>query len=265
MRRFVYTLAIISVLLFFCSCDRRKIAEKFIPVEEKQVAEKYVKALLDNDFDKIINDLSPEVRTSEVRSKFEEMARFFPGVEPIGVTLVGVQSFRSPSRNTFDFEFQYEYTNSWILVGITLEEKANVYKVLGVRVNPLEDSLQNINAFSFKKAKAIHYFFLMMCIFVPVFSIFTVIKCARTRPMKRKWLWIIFILFGFVQFKLNWTTGQVGVVPLSFLLLGASAFSPGVCGPWILSFAIPVGAIIFLIRKPKLVSHKENIEQADRA
>lgn len=262
MRRFVYILTIISV--FFCSCDRRKIAEKFVPVEEKQVAEKYVKALLDNDFDKIINDLSPEVRTPEVRSKFEEMTGFFPDAEPIGVTLVGFQSFYSQNRNTFDFEFQYEYTDRWILVGITLEKKANVYEVLGVHVTPLEDSLQNINAFSFKKAKAIHYFFLMVCIFVPVFSIFTLIKCARTRPMKRKWLWIIFILFGFVQFKLNWTTGQVGVVPLSFLLLGTSAFSPGICGPWILSFAIPVGAIIFLIKKPKLVLQKENIEQADK-
>jgi hypothetical protein len=76
--------------------------------------------------------------------------------------------------------------------------------------------------------------------------------CIRSR-IRRKWLWIIFILLGFVQFRFDWSTGHFDVQPISFALFGAGAFRPSAYAPWVLNFAIPVGAIIFFATRRRLL------------
>jgi hypothetical protein len=91
------------------------------------------------------------------------------------------------------------------------------------------------------------------CILVPLFILLMMIVCIASR-VRRRWLWIIFILLGcFVQFEVNWSSGQWSVKPLNLVLLGAGFYRFGVYGPWILHFALPVGAIVFLICLPSLL------------
>lgn len=85
------------------------------------------------------------------------------------------------------------------------------------------------------------------------------IVCIRSR-IRRKWLWIIFILLGFVQFRFDWSSGQFNVQPASLMLFGASFMRLGPYAPWILGFAIPVGAITFLLLRRWLI-----IEEAPKA
>lgn len=87
---------------------------------------------------------------------------------------------------------------------------------------------------------------------MPVFVISVLAACLRTRIAKRKWLWMIFIALGFVQFTFNWTTGGLGVQPVSMLLFGAGFVRAGPYGPLILQLAIPVGAIVFLAKRRSL-------------
>ncbi len=78
----------------------------------------------------------------------------------------------------------------------------------------------------------------------------------RTKIGKRKWLWIVFIPFGFGRLSFNWTTGRVLFNPLSvhFQLLGAAAVKHGLYAPWIISISVPLGAIVFLIRRKRLAA-----------
>ncbi|HAI69239.1 MAG TPA: hypothetical protein DCM38_07375, partial [Gammaproteobacteria bacterium] len=70
---------------------------------------------------------------------------------------------------------------------------------------------------------------------------------------------LIFILFGFVNVTVNWTTGGINIDPLSILLLGAGFRKVGLYGPVLISVAIPLGAIIFMIKRKKwLTSRIEN-------
>jgi asparagine N-glycosylation enzyme membrane subunit Stt3 len=68
---------------------------------------------------------------------------------------------------------------------------------------------------------------------------------------RRKWLWILFILFGFGKLSINWTTGQWGVMVLAAQLFSASA-AAAYFGPWIVSVSLPVGAVLFLIKRRRL-------------
>ena len=65
-------------------------------------------------------------------------------------------------------------------------------------------------------------------------------------------LWYLVIVVGLVQFQLNWTTGALGVVPLSLLLLGIGFARAGPYAPVLLSVALPVGAIAFLLKRREL-------------
>jgi hypothetical protein len=47
---------------------------------------------------------------------------------------------------------------------------------------------------------------------------------------------------------LNWTTGEVGVRNLLFLFFGGAVASAGPAAPWIVSFAVPIGAGIAYLR-----------------
>jgi hypothetical protein len=64
-------------------------------------------------------------------------------------------------------------------------------------------------------------------------------------------LWIPFILAGVCQFNLNWTTGQLGFVPLAVQVFGAHWVRAGLVGPIIISFGIPLGAILFWMHRGK--------------
>jgi hypothetical protein len=70
---------------------------------------------------------------------------------------------------------------------------------------------------------------------------------------KRKWLWIIFILFGIGRITVNWTTNRWGFSPLSFLVFGSGAFAQPF-GAWMISISFPLGAIVFLLRRKTLTA-----------
>src|SRR5690606_22891732 len=127
-------------------------------------------------------------------------------------------------------------------------------EIIGLNATPLAASLQEINGFSFKNADGTHYLFLAAATIIPVFIITTLVVCIRTKIARRKWLWVIFILLGVTSFSLNWTTGQTGVSPLSIQLLGVSATASSVYSPWIISVSLPIGAIVFWLRRRKLTA-----------
>jgi hypothetical protein len=93
-----------------------------------------------------------------------------------------------------------------------------------------------------------HYLFLLLTIVVPLFCIVSATVCLRSK-VRRKWLWIMFILFGFVSFQLNWTTGQIVLEPLSLQFLGSSI----AYGPWMISFSLPLGGFLVLLLRKKLL------------
>ncbi len=89
--------------------------------------------------------------------------------------------------------------------------------------------------------------------------VFAFVDCAAHRP--RSWfLWLLFILLGFVPVSLDLATGKIGVELLSVLILGAKVMRSGTGGDatWIIGFSAPVGAILWLARsKPWARPHRQ--------
>jgi len=83
---------------------------------------------------------------------------------------------------------------------------------------------------------------------MPIVTITVAVFVARARGMPRRWLWVVASLIATPTFFINWTTGKVGFSNGWFLLFGGAASSAGSAAPWIVSFALPIGAGIAYLK-----------------
>ena len=66
--------------------------------------------------------------------------------------------------------------------------------------------------------------------------------------MRRRWLWALVALITSPAMGLNWTTGQLTHQLNLFLLFGGAAMRGVAASPWIVTFGMPVGAIVAYFR-----------------
>ena len=244
--------AILLCLLTLTACDQQAALESFVPQAESAQARKFLAQLAARDFDAVEAQLDSSLQSPDVSAKLKEVAAQIPRGEPKSITTIGAHTYKVSRNTTYSLTYDYEYAESWLVANVVLEKVGETVTVSGVHVTPTPQSQKSLNEFRFTNKGVLHYVFLTLAILIPVFCVATIIACKRTKIHKRKWLWYIFIGLGFVQVSLNWTTGQTNVVPLSFLLLGAGFNQAGPHAPLILTFAVPVGAIVFWLRRKTL-------------
>ena len=231
--------------------DPQALFDKFAPKEADRFARGYIELVRGKNFDQAIELLDEQVRNQPVRSQIEEVAKFLDKGNPTSVELVGFNVFKNPKETQNNLTYQLQFTDSWLLASVVVREMGDKQYILGFHVNPIPSSLKEMNAFTLNSKTLLHYGVLGLTIAIPIFIAYTLILCARTR-IKRKWLWIIFILLGIGTLSINWTTGELRFQLISFLLLGAGVFKPGLYGPWSLSIAFPLGAVLFLFKRRRL-------------
>ena len=226
------------------------------PPEDKAIAKNYIELLRQGNFDQIEKDLDPSIKSSDIRETLTKMANLIPVINPESVKVVGTQIMNGPSWRTANITFEYQFSEKWLLINVATQKKNEVSTIVGFNVKPIPDSLERINRFTLKGKGITHYTTLSLIILIPLFTLFTLILCIRTKPIKRKWLWVTFILFGIGKFGMNWTSGQYFIAPVSIQFFSTSAFAPAY-GPWTFSVSLPLGAIVFLVVRKRLQKAKE--------
>ena len=162
---------------------------------------------------------------------------------------MGSRSFWMNDNWQGGFTLQYHFPDRWLLVTVNLSEPSGKPLVIsGINVQPISDSLQNINEFKFGGKSIQHYLILFLTAAIPIFVLYAFILAIRTRFPRRKLLWLLFIACGIGVVSLDWTSGTVNFRPVYFLLLG-STFFKDMYGPLIISTSIPLGAILFLLKR----------------
>jgi hypothetical protein len=103
-------------------------------------------------------------------------------------------------------------------------------------------------AFTMKGKTAVHYAWVLLTMLAGAFSLGTAAWIASRRAMPQRWRWVFASLVGLGGFSLNWATGETAVKLVNFQLASAGVTRFGVTAPWVLTFAVPVGAIAALMR-----------------
>ncbi len=241
-----------GIFIVLAGCDQQAMFDKFIPQEEAAIAKRLLSQLAAKDYDSVEKQLDPSIQAPSIRGTLEQMAAVFPVGDPKSITTVGSNILTSGGSTTYNLTFEHEYARLWLLTNVVLQRRNGQITVLGLHVNPMTQSLKQVNRFTFEGKGLTHYIIFVLAIGVPIFILYALVLCFKTPISKRKWLWLLFVAFGLVQFSFNWTNGGYGVQPISFLLFGAGYFQAGPFAPFIFRIAIPVGAIVFLVKRRSL-------------
>ena len=138
------------------------------------------------------------------------------------------------------------------------EEKPDSFRLARFDANHIAFLPSRDFKLSLEGKSPLHFVVLGLALIIPVFMIFTAIACFRNENVRRKWLWIPFILIGLWGIEFNWTTGYVvyelfhvfpdGSISFNFIafsLLGVTAVKMGLLSPWVIGLGSPIGALLY--------------------
>jgi hypothetical protein len=248
-------LVLLALTFVLVSCGEKPLVESAVPREDLEFSKELVSLLRAKNFQAVEERLDPNIRKQDVSASLEKMYEAFPVGDPEKVEVISYQWFRMKSVRGVEtkratLRFQYQFPDAWMLVEVVVNEGDKTAEHFSAYRLP--DSLANINKFTFSHKSALHYAIFALSIAIPIFIAGCIVVCLRTRAMKRKWLWILFMLFGVGGFSLNWTTGQWGIKLLNVYLFGAGWNQDVLYGPLIFTVSVPLGAILFLLRRNDL-------------
>lgn len=267
----ILTVSVIFSLLALTSCTYQDMMDKLVPKEEAKMAEDYLTKLREKDFEHIKSKLSDELKPQVTDALLIQLADYFRSGEPISTEIIGSQVNVLNGVWQGNFTFEYQFTAGWNLANTAFRKVGDKYEVIGLNVYQTEMSQKEFHTFNLSGKSLQHYLVLVVSIFVPLFILVSTYFCIRTPIPKRKWLWVIFILLGVSAIQIDWTTGQYAIQLISVHLLGASAVAAGPHAPWIISASIPLGAILFWIKRKRYIqlskeaNNSFNPDDADNA
>lgn len=233
------------------SCNPNIDLNKIVPTEVDQFARTFVTDIQKHQIDECLSRVAENMQNEEGRTFMTNVAS---GISPLQLDSLNMINARytsfmgeNPTTN-YIVEYEQELDEQSIYIFFNILKEGNNLTITGFDARWMEAPLSKIHAFTFSGKPVINYIFIILAIVSVGFVIYTLIAAIRT-PMKRKWLWIIGILFTFIKFKLNWTTSEFDFQLISFQLLGAGFSKSGLVAPWFLSFSVPVFAIAFWVKK----------------
>lgn len=241
-------LLVAACFLAFAGCSQAALMKRFAPPEDEANARKYVDLLRQGKFDEIVHDSDSSLVDSNIQDTLARMAAIIPAEDPKSIKVVGAHVFHGSEFSRTNITLEYEFPSKWVLVDVTTQKKDSSFSIVGFHVNPIADSLENLNKFTFVGKGGVQYSVLTMAVFTTLFSLYAFVMCLRTKNVKRKWLWAIFILVGVGKLAVNWTTGEWGFQTLAFQIPCGTA-SAQLYGPWMIAVSLPLGAIVFLVRR----------------
>ena len=226
---------------------------KFATPEEEATAKMYLDQLKHGKTDEIVRMADPSIKTDTLQKTLAQMAAYIPAGEPISVTLVGDNHVATSSTQMVNLTYEFHYTSQWLLENVAIKTENGTSTIVGMSVVPLNRSLEEQHRFDLMGKTPLQYAYLALAVLMPLFTVLALIVCARSKLKGRKWPWIVFILVGLGKFSISWATGQTDFTPVMFQLFSAAAVAAPY-GPWIVSFSLPLGALVFLARRKALTN-----------
>lgn len=232
------------------SCENNIDFKTMVPQNVDKFATDFIEDVKQMKIEECMSKVIPEMNTQPGREYLTNTYRNIQSIQIDSIRIINarVQTLMEDNGFTkYSVDYEYFIKDKYLYFNVEVREVNGKLLISGFDGRILETSLTEIHSFTLDNKGFTHYLFIAFAIIVPLFIVVTLIFAIRTN-LTKKWLWIIGILFGFVKFTINWTTGQVGFQIINFQLLGAGFTKQGLVAPWTLSFTIPIVAIYFWIK-----------------
>ncbi|OAN60035.1 hypothetical protein [Sphingomonas sp. TDK1] len=236
------------VLLVLSACSYQQLFDKLSTPQEQAMALHAAQAVQKGDLgwlsahagDRLRQDLTPVLG--------HQMQALSPRGQPV-LSAVNVQWLQNGGKPITLKRLTYEIgaNDRWALLQVVLETEGPKPLVNGVFVQLVDRSPRAANRLTLTDKGFIHFLWLVLMAAAVGTCITAFVLVLRTKRLRWKWLWCVGVFLSSFAFQLNWTTGAWDFMPISVTLFGAGALQQGPMMPWVMTFAIPVVAITFLV------------------
>lgn len=245
------TLLVFS-LLGTSGCGFRDVSG-LINDEEKNISEKLISQLQTGQIDSLYSLLSPTIKNENSRETMNKIQCIVPKEKAQDYRYLKFTRQVTGSGSSLFLRIQAEYPSNVAFYDIGFSRNGDTIELLNFHVNVTTQG-NEISAPLLLRTMLhpLRFIFGILVFIIPLFSIYSLILLFRTKNVKRRWGWFVFMLFGLGQFQLNWFAGTMKFNLITFQLLGSGFLAESSYGPLFVTFAIPLGAILFLINRKTL-------------
>ena len=260
---------LIVIMGFFTSCSAP--SEFNIPDSSKPAdnfSRTFIEKVINGNLESAYLDIEPKLLNQEAKEFIINANRNISNgkLNKISVVEYNWKTMFSTSSEKFSeykLSYEYEFANKNILFRTILQEKNNKFVVVMFNGEILPGKLSELTKFNFESKSIVHYIFLSFAIVTPIFIFITLFYMLRSRiTTKQKIIWSIAILIVcFPKFVIDWNNGTTDFNFLNFSLFGSGFTKPNLYSAWLISFHIPIGALVYWFKKKSyLISEIEEEE-----
>lgn len=219
---------------------------KITPPGADQRARDYLALFTSGRTDSAAALLDSALRVPGMRPALDSMTTLMRGLAFDSVRVIGVQVFEQGGDRRVNMQYELHSGAGWAAANVTTLDSDGAWVVTGARYQPLPRPLEEINRFRLGGASVVHYLWLALMAAALATSVGVALLVALDRRMPKRWRWAFLALLGAGAFTLDWTGGRWAFRPLQVMLFSAAAVRASPVSPWILSFALPIGAALAL-------------------
>jgi hypothetical protein len=244
MQRYPFGALIVAVLALGCS----------IPRPDGNVTEfslRFLSLLESRDSVAIVAAVDPSLTSYSAWGQLSAVGDTLRSFHRDSTTLVGWNTFSSSDTYRGNLTFAL-HGQDQALVALAIVRREGSLVVTGIQFQRVDTTLAKATQFHIAGKGPRFYFVVTAAAMALLICIGAAIVLVRT-PMPRRWLWALLALVGFGQCTINWSTGEISTELLRVQLLGAGALRY-TTGPWLVSFALPLGAIYALWRRHRFLA-----------
>lgn len=260
------------ILLLFC-CFGCNIPNELPIYQSAQQADQFARGFITNitqgQLDSCLKKVDDEYLNEQIKAFLTNAVQNMSGALATKIRVVecnsrGSITSGSGSFSTHRLGYEYTFEKANVLFTFTIREKGNTLKVVGFDGIVLKAPLDELTRFTLTGKTLVHYVFLGLTIIVPIFIVISLITLiASSIPRKKKLVWTaIIVLVNVVRFVVNWNTAEIDFQILHFNFFGGFSFvRPSLASPWLIGFNLPLGAILFWMKRKDLLIQAPETEQ----
>lgn len=233
--------AVLVLVLMLAGCGAEEMVDDSAIRADAEVL---LAAFMHDDYDACRAVVDASVADADLEAIFPSIAEELADLGTYEMTAVGWNQKQSADAD--QVSVQYLVSGEGGKYYLTVAKVEGQAGLAGFQIAAAEEDAEPT-----KPAGPVHWIFTVVGMAELAFVVWMLIDCAR-RKMKRKWLWIPLILLAGVILNFTIRDGGLTFRFNAGLYLTMTSLSTFVAGGFRVSLFIPVGAIVYFLRRRKM-------------
>jgi hypothetical protein len=239
---------LLPLIALAAACSSNDLLQRFTPPDVDSRSREFIGQFVRGQMDSVVERLIVPLRTPEATRELRKIADILRNERFDTIRVIGAQTNTVNGVRHVNLTYELHSSFSWFLANVASVDTAGTWFVEGVSARTIAQPLEATAQFSLSRKSALHYLWLVLMVTCAATSLSSAVFIATRRDMPKRWRWVLLSLVGVGAFRLNWANGAINLAVLHVQFASAGFLQAGPAAPWILSFAVPVGAFIALIR-----------------